>query len=47
MGEFKGFMKYDRQALPELSLAERLTSHAAFQQCFSKEDAALQGARCM
>lgn len=47
MGEFKGFMKYDRQALPELSLAERLTSHVAFQQCFSKEDAALQGARCM
>lgn len=47
MGEFKGFMKYDKQALPELSLAERLTNHLQFQQRFTKEDAQRQGARCM
>ncbi|MDU7036741.1 MAG: glutamate synthase, partial [Staphylococcus simulans] len=47
MGEFKGFMKYDKQALPELSLAERLTNYLQFQQRFTKEDAQRQGARCM
>lgn len=47
MGEFKGFMKYERQTLSELSLAERIKHHKAFQQCFSREDASVQGARCM
>ncbi|RIL72946.1 glutamate synthase subunit beta [Staphylococcus devriesei] len=47
MGEFKGFMKYERQTLSELSLAERIQHHKAFQQCFSREDASVQGARCM
>ncbi|MDU6962138.1 MAG: hypothetical protein E6364_07170, partial [Staphylococcus sp.] len=32
MGEFKGFMKYDKQSLSELSLVDRLSNHEAFQQ---------------
>ena len=47
MGEFKGFMKYDKQSLSELSLVDRLSNHEAFQQRFTKEDASIQGARCM
>lgn len=47
MGEFKGFMKYEKQALSELSLIDRLSNHHAFQQRFTKEDASTQGARCM
>ena len=47
MGEFKGFMKYNKQSLSELSLVDRLSSHEAFQQRFTKEDASIQGARCM
>ena len=47
MGEFKGFMKYEKQALAELSLIDRLSNHHAFQQRFTKEDASTQGARCM
>lgn len=47
MGEFKGFMKYDKQYLGELSLVERLKHHKAYQQRFTKEDASIQGARCM
>lgn len=27
MGEFKGFMKYEKQSLSELSLVERLKNH--------------------
>ncbi len=27
MGEFKGFMKYDKQSLSELSLVDRLSNH--------------------
>ena len=34
MGEFKGFMKYEKQSLSELSLVERLKNHDAFQQRF-------------
>lgn len=47
MGEFKGFMKYEKQALSELSLVDRLLNHDAFQQSFSVEEASVQGARCM
>lgn len=47
MGEFKGFMKYEKQALGELSLVERLQHHKAYQQRFTKEEAGIQGARCM
>ena len=47
MGEFKGFMKYEKQSLAELSLIERLEGHEAFQQRFSREEASIQGARCM
>lgn len=47
MGEFKGFMKYDKQYLGELSLVDRLKHHKAYQQRFTKEDASIQGARCM
>lgn len=47
MGEFKGFMNYDKQPLHELSLVERLKGHAPFQQRFTKEEASEQGARCM
>ena len=47
MGEFKGFMKYNKQSLSELSLVDRLSGHDAFQQRFTKEDAFVQGARCM
>ncbi|MGW8008640.1 glutamate synthase subunit beta [Staphylococcus xylosus] len=47
MGEFKGFMNYDKQQLNELSLVDRLKSHDAFQQRFTKDEAAQQGARCM
>ena len=36
MGEFKGFMKYDKQSLSELSLVDRLSNHEAFQQRFTK-----------
>lgn len=43
MGEFKGFMKYEKQALAELSLIDRLSNHHAFQQRFTKEDASTQG----
>lgn len=35
MGEFKGFMKYDKQSLSELSLVDRLSNHEAFQQRFT------------
>ena len=34
MGEFKGFMKYNKQSLSELSLVDRLSNHDAFQQRF-------------
>ena len=37
MGEFKGFMKYDKQSLSELSLVDRLSNHEAFQQRFTKK----------
>ncbi|MFP3490704.1 glutamate synthase, partial [Staphylococcus sp. SIMBA_130] len=47
MGEFKGFMKYEKQSLSELSLVERLKNHDALQQRFSRDDASAQGARCM
>ena len=47
MGEFKGFMKYEKQSLSELSLVERLKNHDAFQQRFSRDEASVQGARCM
>lgn len=47
MGEFKGFMKYDKQYLGELSLVDRLKHHKAYQQRFTKEDASIQGARCV
>lgn len=47
MGEFKGFMKYDKQYLSELSLVDRLKNHQAYQQRFTKDDASIQGARCM
>ncbi|MDW3945322.1 glutamate synthase subunit beta [Staphylococcus saprophyticus] len=47
MGEFKGFMNYDKQQLHELSLVDRLKNHDAFQQRFTKDEAAQQGARCM
>lgn len=47
MGEFKGFMKYEKQSLSELSLVDRLKNHDAFQQRFSREEASIQGARCM
>ena len=47
MGEFKGFMNYDKQQLDELSLVERISNHDAFQQRFTKDEAAEQGARCM
>ncbi|MDN8848480.1 hypothetical protein Q0M30_16700, partial [Staphylococcus aureus] len=43
MGEFKGFMNYDKQQLHELSLVDRLKSHDAFQQRFTKDEAAQQG----
>ena len=43
MGEFKGFMKYEKQSLAELSLIERLEGHEAFQQRFSREEASIQG----
>lgn len=36
MGEFKGFMKYDKQYLGELSLVDRLKHHKAYQQRFTK-----------
>ncbi|UDI79159.1 glutamate synthase subunit beta [Staphylococcus taiwanensis] len=47
MGEFKGFMKYEKQSLSELSLVERLNNHQAFQQRFTRDEASVQGARCM
>lgn len=47
MGEYKGFMMYDKQSLTELSLADRLLNHQPFQQRFTKEEARIQGARCM
>lgn len=47
MGEFKGFMNYEKQQLHELSLVDRLNNHEAFQQRFTNEEAAKQGARCM
>lgn len=47
MGEFKGFMKYPKQQLDELPLKDRIKGYDAFQQRFTKEDAATQGARCM
>ncbi|SUM31419.1 glutamate synthase subunit beta [Staphylococcus gallinarum] len=47
MGEFKGFMNYEKQQLHELSLVDRLNNHEAFQQRFTNEEAAEQGARCM
>ena len=43
MGEFKGFMKYEKQALSELSLIDRLSNHHAFQQRLSG-NASTQGA---
>ncbi len=39
MGEFKGFMKHDKQYLGELSLVDRLKHHKTYQQRFTKEDA--------
>lgn len=42
MGEFKGFMKYDKQYLGELSLVDRLKHHKAYQQRFTKEDASIK-----
>ena len=47
MGEYKGFMMYDKGALPEMSLVERLMHHDSFQQRFSRDVAQEQGARCM
>ena len=47
MGEFKGFMNYDKQQLDELSLVDRLKHHAAIQHRFTREEASVQGARCM
>lgn len=47
MGEFKGFMNYEKQQLDELSLVDRIANHEPFQQRFTKEDVAQQGARCM
>ena len=47
MGEFKGFMKYDKQSLSELSLVDRLSNHEAFQQRFTKENASIHLAHCI
>lgn len=47
MGEFKGFMKYDKQKLAEMPLETRIHHYEAYQSRFSQEDAQQQGARCM
>ncbi|QHW38180.1 glutamate synthase subunit beta [Staphylococcus ursi] len=47
MGEFKGFMKYDKQKLAEMPLETRINHYEAYQSRFSQEDAQQQGARCM
>lgn len=47
MGEFKGFMKYPKKQLDELSLKDRINGYEPFQQRFTTEDASTQGARCM
>lgn len=47
MGEFKGFMKYDKQKLAEMPLETRIQHYEAYQSRFSQEDAQQQGARCM
>lgn len=47
MGEFKGFMKYERQELGELNPKTRTANYDAYQDRFCNEDAAEQGGRCM
>lgn len=39
MGEFKGFMKYDKQKLAEMPLETRIQHYEAYQSRFSQEDA--------
>ena len=47
MGEFKGFLKYDRKKQNEEDLASRIENYDAFQHRFCNDDASEQGARCM
>ncbi len=47
MGEFKGFLKYDRKKQGEEDLASRIGNYDAFQHRFCNDDASEQGARCM
>ncbi|ARJ51019.1 glutamate synthase subunit beta [Staphylococcus lutrae] len=47
MGEFKGFMKYDKQQLAEMPLTARIHHYEAYQSRFSQAEAQQQGARCM
>src|SRR5699024_8235235 len=47
MGEFKGFLKYDRKKQGEADLKERVGNYDAFQHRFCNDEASEQGARCM
>ncbi|MBI5975009.1 glutamate synthase subunit beta [Staphylococcus canis] len=47
MGEFKGFMKYDKRQLDETPFDFRIKNFDPYQHRFTNEDAQQQGARCM
>src|SRR5699024_5760522 len=47
MGEFKGFLKYDRKKQGEADLKERVGNYDAFQHRFCNDEASEQRARCM
>ncbi|WP_052254441.1 glutamate synthase subunit beta [Salinicoccus sp. YB14-2] len=47
MGEFKGFLKYERRSQKEESLESRIQNYDAYQHRFCNDDASEQGARCM
>src|SRR5699024_6464888 len=47
MGEFKGFLKYERKKQDEADLKERISNYDAFQYRFCNDEASEQGARCM
>ena len=47
MGEFKGFLKYERRNQKEESLEDRIHNYDAYQHRFCNDDASEQGARCM
>ena len=47
MGKPTGFMEYQRATFKKEPVAERLKNYREFEIPFSKEEAKIQGARCM